>query len=272
MKGARLEELTPRQQVAIFLAITFGLGFMLEWYIIATVKTVVTPLIFPLICIPGAAGIFCAWFLQEDLRPLVPRRTLPKYWVIAYSVPACAAIAVLAISVGIGVGKFAALPPSTVLRLMVFEPTLGVCMALLTSAGQELGWRGYLLGRVKEAGIPAPYFFVGLVSSVWFWPLLAFCDYAPSRLPLLSLALFTFSMTGFGIFMCWLRDRAHSIGPPLLAHATHRVWMNNVYPGFYTPGLMTSFFGGEAGFILAILYILVAAYIIRREENFLQVY
>lgn len=264
-------ELTPRQEVALYLAITFVLSLFVEIYVIRIAHSSTTPALFVLACLPGAVGLFCSWFFKHRFYDLALRSCLPEYFAYAYAVPAVASLLVLAVSICIGIGEFAFEGVKTFLRLLIFTPTLGVFMALFAAAGEELGWRGYLHTRVSEAQIPAPYLFVGLVWSTWHWPLLVFGDTSPTKLPLLSLILFTITMMSFSVFLGWLRDRSRSVFTPILAHAAHDTWMHTIYPGFYKPGPLDPFFGGDSGFLLAIIYVLVAAYIIRREENYLQV-
>ena len=194
-------ELTPRQEVGAYLAITFLLSVFVELYVIRVAQTTATPAMFVLACVPGAVALFCSWFFKHHFHDLGLRSCLPEYFAYAYAVPAVASLLVLFVSVCIGIGEFAFESGRTFLRLLVFTPTLGVFLALFAAAGEELGWRGYLQTRVAEAQIPAPYLFVGLVWSVWHWPLLAFGDLVPTRLPLLSVILFTITTMSFSVFL-----------------------------------------------------------------------
>ncbi|MBX3020190.1 MAG: CPBP family intramembrane metalloprotease [Bdellovibrionales bacterium] len=261
---------THRQQVGIFLAVTLSLSWLLELYILKVVGSFQTPLLFVLMWIPGLVGIGCSYVCGNGFRDLGLDLPLPKYWAIAYVVPAAVVLLTLIVCTLIGIGSFV-FEPGKFLRLAIFLPLLGVVMALVTHSSSELGWRGYLQFHVRQAKIPAPYLMVGLVWSAWLWPLVAFSDYTSSKVPLLSLLTFTLTMTGFSIFLGWLRDRSRSVFTAMLAYAVHTTWLREIVPGFYKPGDLNPYFGGEAGFVMAILYILVAAYVVRREEGFLQV-
>lgn len=263
--------MTHRQQAAAFLGIVFFLGLMCQWFIIAAIGTVHTPVMFLLMWIPGLAAVGCSYLFGNGFHDLGLRLVLPKYWVLAYSVPATVALLILAVGVGLGINQFAFGGSLQVMKMLIFQPTLGVLIVALASAGAELGWRGFLYSHVRAAGIPAPQLFTGVLWAVWHWPLVAFSDYTNSKLPLLSLFLFTLSMTAFGVFLGWLRDRSRSVFPCVLAHAVHVAWMRDLTGALYKAGPLDPYFGGEAGFVMAIAYILIAAYLIQREENFLQV-
>jgi len=263
-------QLSNRQQIVVFTVITLGLSWLLEWYIIKRAGTILSSLMMLLMFIPAIVGVACSWFFNGGFRDLAIHSAIPKYWILAYAVPAAVPFLVFLVSLVLGVGQFN-IEFGKVLRLLIFMPVLGVLIVAVTHSASELGWRGYLQTHVTLAKIPAPYLFVGLIWSAWLWPLVAFSDYTNSKVPLLSVLTFTLTMTAFSIFLGWLRDRSRSVLPVMLAYAVHTTWLREIIPGFFKAGDLNPYFGGEAGFLMAIVYIIIAAYIVRREEGFLQV-
>jgi membrane protease YdiL (CAAX protease family) len=262
-------DLTPRRQIAVFLILVFALGYAGQIYLIKAVGTVYSPLIFLLMWIPGGVGLLCARLFGLQWKDLTGTLPLEKYWLLAYAVPAAAAILLLIVSVGAGIGVFNVYSGRALARILLFTPTLGVLISVVTALGEELGWRGFLHTRLIKAGIQWPYIMTGLMWAAWYWPMIAFADYAPSTLPLLSLAVFTITIISFSVFLGWLRSRSHSLWPAVLAHAVHNTFIHSVYPGLYKAGPLDTYFGGECGFILAIIYLLLAIYILKVDEDYL---
>lgn len=262
-------QLSNRQQIGVFTFLTLGLSWVVEWYIIKG-GTILSSTMMLLMFIPALVGIFCSWYFNNGFRDLALHSAIPKYWILAYAVPAAVPLVIFIISLVLGVGEFH-VEFGKVLRLLVFMPLLGVLITAVTHSASELGWRGYLQTHVTLSKIPAPYLFVGLIWSAWLWPLVAFSDYTGTKVPLLSVFTFTLTMTAFSIFLGWLRDRSRSVLPVMLAYAVHTTWLREILPGFFKAGDLNPYFGGEAGFLMAIFYIIIAAYIVRREEGFLQV-
>lgn len=263
-------QLSNRQQIGVYLFLTLGLSWCVEWHIIKGEGTILTSLIILLMFIPAIVGAGCSWYFNNGFRDLAIHSAIPKYWILAYAIPAAVPFVVFIASLFLGVGEFN-IEFGKVLRLIVFMPILGVFINIVTHSASELGWRGYLHTHVMLAKIPAPYLFVGVIWSAWLWPLVAFSDYTNTKVPLLSLLTFTLTMTAFSIFLGWLRDRSRSVLPVMLAYAVHTTWLREILPGFFKAGDLNPYFGGEAGFLMAIVYIIIAAYIVRREEGFLQV-
>lgn len=252
-----MRELTQRQQAAIFLAGIFTVGALVQWYIVATIGSLPESAAAFLPWIPGGAALLCAHYFGHSRRDLGISGAGQIYWILAYTVPAAAALLVLIVTVMIGIGHFSFSGIRTVGR-MIFVPTFGVFLSLLAAIGQEIGWRGFLLPRIQQAQIPAPYLFVGLIAAAWNWPLLVFGAQAATRLPVLTLFLYTLTTASFAIFLGWLRDRSRSVFVPALAVATHFTWLHDLTPSIYKGGPLDLYFGGDAGFLLAILYVLLA--------------
>ena len=52
--------------------------------------------------------------------------------------------------------------------------TVGLVLNLVRAAGEEIGWRGYMLTRFIEAGIPRPVLTHAIVWGLWHLPLILF--------------------------------------------------------------------------------------------------
>lgn len=251
-------------QILVFLLGTFLLSGVVQFYIINEIKTVNTFALVLLMWIPGAVAIGSSKYFRHKFRDLALIRPGNRSLMFAYSIPAGALLLMLAILILADIGKFK-IPESGLLRVLVFQPTIGVLVNAVIVMGLELGWRGFLLNRMMRAHVPEPLILTGLIAALWFWPLILFVDYSSSPIPWLSIGLFTIQTVAFGVFLGWLREFSKSIYPPILAHAVHLTWIQQIIPSFYNAGKMDPYFGGQSGFVLTIIYVLLAVYIYVRH-------
>lgn len=251
-------------QILTFLLATFVLSGALQFFIIHQVGTVNTFALVFLMWVPGAVAIACSKYFGHKFRDLalIPPGQLSL--LLAYSIPAAAAIVTLAILIVADIGKWNP-PEAGWFKYVVMQPTIGVLVNAVVVMGQELGWRGFLLNRMMRAHVPEPILLTGLMAALWTWPLILFLDFSPSPLPWLSVGLFTIQTVAFGVILGWLREFSKSIYPPILAHAAHLTWIQQIVPGFYRAGQLDPYFGGQSGFVLAIVYVLIAVFIYWRH-------
>jgi membrane protease YdiL (CAAX protease family) len=256
---------TPsKHQILLFLAIVFILTAGLQMYIIHEVKTVRSMAIVILMWIPGLVALACSNHFGNRLRDLALVKPGEQSVIFAYAIPCLCAMFMLFILVLIGIGNFK-WPASSLLKVAVIQPTLGVVVALSLAFGAELGWRGFLHTHLLRARVPEPILVTGLIWSIWHWPLILLADYAKSPMPLLTVFLFTICMTSFSVILGWLREYSKSVLPCAIAHAVHNVWVQNIVQEFYKPGRLDPFFNGEGGFVLTIIYLVIAMYLYRRH-------
>lgn len=216
--------------------------------------------IVPLMWIPGLVGFACSNQFGNKLRDLALIKPGPMSMVLAYVIPVLMVSLVTGALIVAGIVT-PRLPAESYLRLAFFKPLASVGVAFILAAGEEIGWRGYFQTHLMRAKVPAPILVTGFIWSLSYWPLILWVDYAKSPMPWLSAVLFTVSMTGFSVFLSWLRNYSKSIVPVALAHATHTVWMRDIGPAFYLPGRLSPYFAGEAGFAAAILYAVIGYFI-----------
>jgi uncharacterized protein len=133
--------------------------------------------------------------------------------------------------------------------------TVFAVIGLLTAAGEEIGWRGFLVPRLVEAGVPFPLVASGLIWALWHVPGVLSGIYASSPNRWLSAALFL--LFGVGLSVLWgrLRLKTGSVWPAMLGHAA---W-NQAIPVFtrYFPETTPGVWLNESG-ILVVAAILLA--------------
>jgi membrane protease YdiL (CAAX protease family) len=92
-------------------------------------------------------------------------------------------------------------------------------VAMILGAGEELGWRGYLQGRlIEHFGLSRGIIVLGLLWSFWHLPLLLAGYNYPQHPVLGAFVLSPLLLVAASFFMAWLTLRTQSFWPAALAH------------------------------------------------------
>ncbi|MEZ4457493.1 MAG: type II CAAX endopeptidase family protein [Gemmatimonadales bacterium] len=100
--------------------------------------------------------------------------------------------------------------------------TVGTLLSCVSAFGEEIGWRGYLVPRLVEAGVPAPYLTSALVWCFWHVPLILWGGYAAGPSPALSALLFIGAITPVGLLYARWRMATGSVWPA--GQFAHGAW------------------------------------------------
>jgi len=162
-----------------------------------------------------------------------------------------------------------ALLPADILRISVTGPDaarfwkylliswiLGGLWSCKSAAGEEIGWRGYMLTRLIQSDLPAPLFLSGLIWALWHLPLILSGQYEPVNPAPGSMAIFAITILGLGYIFAWLRLSSGSIWPCIFAHGA---WNATIVSAFQNCTSGGSAWVGEAGVLTAIAVFLYAA-------------
>lgn len=110
------------------------------------------------------------------------------------------------------------LTPVYLVFALLFAPFLN----LIPAAGEELGWRSWLLPHLKErCGVGRAVLWSGLIWGLWHGPMIALGhNYGLSYpgYPWTGVAMFCLICVGLGAFLSWLRLKTGSFWPAALAH------------------------------------------------------
>ena len=110
--------------------------------------------------------------------------------------------------------------PAVVLVLIqvVAVPIAAVVPNGLFAAGEEIGWRGYMLPRlVRLTGIPTAVVVSGVVWGLWHAPIILL-GYNYARPGIDGLLLMVVGCICVGAWFSWLRIRGGSVWPAIFAH------------------------------------------------------
>jgi membrane protease YdiL (CAAX protease family) len=239
-------------------------------------------LIFLLMWVPAIAAFVARLVLREGVRDISFRPGGPRgarALLIAWLFP----VAVGAIAYGVawttglaGAGGLAGAAPKLVttlapsagafVRFVIYlglALTAGTVVGALSAGGEELGWRGYMLTRLVDAGVPQPLLVSGLIWGAWHLPLILSGQYAAGPYPLLSAALFMVDVVGIAIVIGCLRLNSGSIWPAIVLHASWNAVIQGPFDMSST-GSAAALWVGESGVLVAIVSVAGAVIMLRR--------
>ena len=140
-------------------------------------------------------------------------------------------------------------PLAQLAALLLLAGTLGTLALLPGAAGEEIGWRGYLLPRLVAAGVPQPILLTGLVWGLWHLVPLFASGYAAGPWSVLSAGTLLISAVSLGFVLAWLRLDSGSIWPAAVAHAAWNAVINGGFD-LATEGAGAQLWLGEAGVLV----------------------
>ncbi|HWE52306.1 MAG TPA: CPBP family intramembrane glutamic endopeptidase [Bryobacteraceae bacterium] len=138
---------------------------------------------------------------------------------------------------------------------------LGALDTCKYAAGEEIGWRGYMLTRLVDSGIRAPILISGLAWGLWHTPLILSGQYASGPHPIMSTCLFLVGIVAAGYVFAWLRLSSGSIWPCIWGHSA---WNAVVQGAFDRSTAGRSVWVGESGVLTAGMLILFAVVLYKR--------
>jgi membrane protease YdiL (CAAX protease family) len=133
---------------------------------------------------------------------------------------------------------------------------------LFLVSGEEIGWRGYMLTRLIDAGVPRPVLASGVIWGLWHVPLFLWGGFVQGVPPLLATALLMVLTPSLGYVLARMRLETGSVWP---AVALHVAWNVAIQAGFQplATGPSSQVWVGESG-VLTVLALVVAAVIYSR--------
>lgn len=269
-----------RRSLAIYFAVLVPLTAVFEAIIIITGNFSWSSI---LMFAPAAASVVARLVLREGFADVSFRFGGRRTWkmiLLALVFPIVVGLVAYGIAWATGLAQFGPQLPAGLIATLVGEVTsspvmvfvimllfatfVGVFPQSLSAAGEEIGWRGYMLMRLIDAGVPRPVLVSGIIWGLWHIPLILAGLYVAGSSPLLSAVLFMVSVVSFGFVIARMRLETGSIWPAI---AFHGAWNSNIY-GAFDPATMGTGAGatlwvGEAG-ILTVLTLVVAAVIFSR--------
>lgn len=134
---------------------------------------------------------------------------------------------------------------------------IGIFIGLLTAAGEEIGWRGFLVPALhKEIGLKKTLLITGLFWCLWHFPLLIWGGYMEGQSLIYSLIAFVFCIFPVGVICALLSLESGSMWPCAFLHAAHNNFDQAIFD-VITKGADKLYYVSETG-----IFTIVCAWII----------
>jgi membrane protease YdiL (CAAX protease family) len=200
-------------------------------------------------------------FADVSFRPHFRRNW--RWYLALWLVPIAVALVAYGVGWSTGLTPMAADTGSAkVAVLLAVSATVLVPVNALFSVGEELGWRGYLLPRLVQAGVRYP---VAVTSVVWWLfhaGLIVAGLYASGPRPWLAVFVFGATILAVGAVAGWSRLATGSVWPAVLVHATWNAVLENTFDPSTAgtgPRAAHDVWVGESGVLVAVAALLAAA-------------
>ncbi len=266
---------SPWYGAGVFVALTACLSAIF-WTLIIATGTTNRLYIGGLMWMPAIAAMLSCRLLGRPLT-ILGWRWNGRFAVIAYLIPVAYCLAGLVLIVVVGLGGFpdtaylhqaarsfgfGPIPDGAAVALLVaLQGSAGMIYSVATAAGEELGWRGFLVPELaRKLSFTPVAVLSGLVWATWHYPVFALLFPPGNGVPMwFSLPTFTSAAVAVSFAQAWLRLRTDSVWPPIVLHASHNVWMQAICTPLIIEKPSTKWVAGEPGLVFVALSALVAA-------------
>ena len=254
-----MKETKSKVSILLFLIITFGLSSIC-YYIRIKGGDAAAGMISILMWCPAIAAFIVRGIYYRKQKILGWNSCEMKYILYSLFIPA--------IYLGLSYGAYwlvnqksftGQIYSDSIVIILLLIPS-----SLLTAAGEEIGWRGFLLPRMTEIwNMKIAVLLSGLIWAAWHFPPMIAGIYQSGTVIWYQLPMFTVEIIAMTSMMAYLRMRSKSVWPPIILHASHN-YLDQAICGPLTNAAKQSYFIGETGIITAIIMIITAFIIISR--------
>ncbi|RLM84262.1 CPBP family intramembrane metalloprotease [Halobellus sp. Atlit-38R] len=173
---------------------------------------------------------------------------------------------------GLGLAEFSAPvgtsdPLSAFAGELLFAATIGAVVGVISAAGEEIGWRGYMASRLVTAGVPAPVLTGGVLWGCWHVPAILTGQYAAGPSRVLSAILFVVVAVSVTVLWSAWTFETGSIWPAILGHSAWNAVIQGPFDTFSSGELATTWVGESGLFVVAATIVVVAVLVSDRFAN-----
>lgn len=261
-----------RQGLFVFASLLIPLSLFSYWFYVSFPDAPLILPSLPLMLSPGLASIATRLLRREGFADVSFRLRGPRMgraFLLAFALPLVVGSVTYGFAYLLGLARFNPPPfpfavslPLAQFALNVIFSTILIILLLPSAAGEEVGWRGYLLPRMIDAKIPQPILLTSVIWGTWHLPVVFAGVYAVGPSPWLSALRLMVATLAFGSVLAWIRLGTGSVWPCIVAHAA---W-NAIINGAFTPATQNAtqnMWIGETGILVALTLVISAFWLAR---------
>jgi membrane protease YdiL (CAAX protease family) len=275
--NTNLSNRTKIGRIVTFLVLASGLSAIF-YVLIITGGEGYAPWLLPLMLSPGVSAILTKLIFDRSLKGLGWKPGPAKWLGLGYLLPILYGAVVYGIVWLVGLGGFTteaiagqmaelgmADAPAwqmVAVYMLLMGTIVYVRGGLLYSFGEELGWRGFLFPELhRMTSFTTASLISGVVWALFHLPVMLFSDYNSTAPIAFQVVVFFISAIANTFVYNWLRAKSGSVWPAVLLHASHNVFVSNVYDPLMARYPLTDFFVTEFGAGLMVVSVLMALYV-----------
>jgi len=257
-----------KKKILTYLFLAFALSSIFYYLILSPGKGKMgNLLVMGLMWCPGVAGLATRLIYQGNLRGIGWGWGKTRYQVASYLLPLLGGLLVYGIVWSTGFGGFKGALSHRPLPVSLFLlATVGFLINVVYALGEELGWRGLLvpeLAKVTSFGWTAAI--SGVVWILYHYPLILFGDYHSATPRWWALLFFTLDIAAASVGFAWLRLRSGSVWTGVILHASHNLFLQEVFDPLTVDKGKTQYWTTEFGLGITLFYGVVAWWCWRRR-------
>lgn len=149
---------------------------------------------------------------------------------------------------------------------ILIQMSVGTALGIISSTGEELGWRGYMLTRLIQARVPKPILMSGLIWGMWHIPAILIGNYYSGPSLAVSVVVFLVTISSFNVIISLLRLSTGSVWPAVLLHASWNAIIQDAFDRF-TSGQNAYLWTGESGILVAVTLVIAAWFFYRQSAS-----
>lgn len=269
------------QRIVTFLLLAFGLSSVCSMLFIRAGGLANAPgfYLYALMWSPGVAALLTRLLWDRTLTGFGWRWGNWRYLLEGYSLPILYGAILYGLVWATGLGGFpnpdviAAFDTGSAAASIGLFVLLRATLTFLagsipTALGEEIGWRGFLVPELNKVMSFTPaVFFSGVAWLLFHLPILLLADYNNGTPAWFGLTCFAVGILGFTFAINWLTLRSGSVWPAVLLHASHNIFIKNVYETLTVPTQWTPYLTNEFGLAFALVLLIVGYLYWRRRAS-----
>lgn len=257
-----------KKKILTYLLLAFALSSVFYYLILGPNRGKLGDLtVLCLMWSPGVAALATRLIYQGNLRGIGWGWGRTRYQAASYLVPLVGGLLVYGIAWSTGLGGFKGAVTHRPLAVsLLLLATLGFLENVVFALGEELGWRGLLvpeLAKVTSFGGTAAA--SAAIWALYHYPLILFGDYHSAAPRWWGILFFTLDISAFSVILAWMRLRSGSVWTGVILHASHNLFLQEVFDPLTVDHGKTEYWTTEFGLGMTLFYGVVAYLCWRRR-------